>query len=115
MMGMASGIKPWKTVILETDRNTDSTGGRTDLWFTFLGIDQQNDLDKYAYVCFFSNNQSQTSYPADFILWTEKALGSNVCLSVRGDWTNSGTSWNRSEFATAGTQIDIYRIPKQFV
>jgi hypothetical protein len=111
MVQMAGEKLLWKTIVLDHDRISDSYAN-TVQWYAYLGIRERTDLDDYVYVALFSNNGA-TSYPADMIIWTNNKSG-NVCYpSIRQDWSNGmgGTSV-RSLFATAGTMIDVYRLPK---
>ena len=111
MAQMAGEKLLWKTVILDSNRVSDAYAN-TNAWYKFLRVSEQTDLDDYVYVALFSNN-SATSYPADMIIWTNNKSG-NICYpSIRQDWSNGmGGASTRSLFATAGTRIDVYRLPK---
>lgn len=99
---------PWKTVTLEEDHTRDAVGTPT-YWKTFFGLDNE-DFDNNYFCAFFGNNTA-SNYACDFILWTNIS-GSLITLSVRQKWTNAMFTTGRSLYASAGTVIKIYKIPK---
>ena len=108
MMQMASGQNVlWKTVTLQEDKlsATDS------YWIQYLDISNQTDLDNWLYFVLFTNNTAQ-SYAADFIVWTNNSSNSRIIVSSRSNYSDVSKSASRSLYATAGTQIDVYRLPK---
>lgn len=97
----------WKTIILEESHENDNIGNPT-YWHDYLGI---VDDDNYIYVCvFIGNNASNRSYRVDSIAF----FAANCIASVRYDYTNisTGTATNRSLWASVGTKICCYKLPK---
>jgi hypothetical protein len=110
MASMAGNALLWKTIILDADRATDEIATPV-IWAEYLGISGQTDLDKYVYVVLFSNNTDAT-YPADLICFTNNKNGNIAYPSVRADWSNVGGTATRSLYASANTRIDIYKLPR---
>ena len=109
MTQMENSCYLWKTIILTSDRVTDTTAN-TNAWISFLGLNSVTDFDKYYYVVVFSNNKA-VNYPANMIWYNYPGYDNGDSVSVRQSWTNVGTG-NKSVYASTGTRIDIYKIPK---
>ena len=101
----------FKTVTLAEDHKTDAVGNPI-YWHDYLGID---DEANYIYVCVFTNNTATASYRASCIAYFAKTGGvSPMHINYRNSYTAVATNYvsNRSLYATAGTVINVYRIPK---
>ena len=108
LAGGYGGSALWKTVTLEEDHTRDAVGVPT-YWKTFFGLDNE-DFDNNYFCAFFGNNTAP-NYACDFILWTNIS-GSLITLSVRQNWTNAMFTTGRSLYASSGTVIKIYKLPK---
>lgn len=94
---------PWKTVTLEEDHTRDAVG-LVSYWGTFLEIPEDAD---YMYFADFANNSASGTTKCDFIWWKGTAT-----ISARGGYANISGATVRSCYATMGTVIKIYKIPK---
>lgn len=94
---------PWKTVTLEEDHTRDAIGLVT-YWGTFLEI--PNDPDN-TYFADFTNNSAAGTIKCDFIWWKGTAT-----ISSRNNYSNISNATVRSCYASAGTVIRIYKLPK---
>lgn len=104
-------ISLWKTVTLTENHTSDSVGNPI-YWHDYLGID---DEANYIYVCVFTNNTASANYRASCIAYFAKSGAiSPMHINFRNSYTNVATNYasNRSLYASAGTVINVYRIPK---
>lgn len=113
MLSMGS-MKLFKTIVLEENHTNDETGN-AQYWYNFFGeyIDTNSTL-----ICVFTNNDSSGSpTPQYFVNIIAYACDTNNGVrtwNVRSSYFNEaiGTSNQRSLWASQGTVIKLYRIPK---
>lgn len=98
------GSTLWKTVTLEEDHIKDNVG-LVSYWGSFLGI--PDDADN-TYFADFANNSAEGVTKCDFIWWK-----GTTTISARGNYGNISGAIARSCYATIGTVINIYKMPKQ--
>ena len=110
-------LELWKTVTLEEDHTSPSTGNPV-YWRSFLGISEQDILDGYIFLIITSNNSGYLNKTASYYmgngLYFRDALADGVpfvnCVIARVPFGN-GASY-RSDYytyANAGTVFNIYR------
>ena len=102
--GYGGGSALWKTVTLEEDHTRDAVG-LVSYWGTFLGV--PDDADN-TYFADFTNNSAIGVTKCDFIWWK-----GTTTISARGNYGNISGATARSCYATIGTVINIYKLPKQ--
>lgn len=111
MLSMAQEKYLWKTVTLEEDHLADATGV-LGYWINqYLGIITQPSWGDYVWCCVFTNNNA-SSLRADFITVTKDNNGTQRQASARNGWTDITTGSARSLYASAGTVINVYKLPK---
>ena len=109
MLSMAQVKYLWKTVTLEEDHTSDSTGLIT-YWVQFLGIQSQDDKENYTWAIVFQNN-ILTNIAADFICGVYNG-NTFKSMSARDKWSNNSISQARSMYASAGTVIYVFKLPR---
>lgn len=109
MSQMAQKKYLWKTVTLEEDHTSDSTGLIT-YWVQFLGIQSQDDKENYTWAIVFQNN-TLTNIAADFICGVYNG-NTFKSMSARDKWSNLSASQMRSMYASTGTVIYVFKLPR---
>lgn len=100
------GTKPWKSVTLTESYTTNST----TILAEHFGVPTTGTVG-YIYIAIFCNNSAQ-SYPVDMCAWVVRTDGTTrTQISWREDWGNVSTSTGRTLNASAGTRVDIYKLP----
>lgn len=108
LMSMASSQNLlWKSMTLSEDYTTNNTNNLA----SFLGVSDQTDLGDYYYFAVFTNN-SASQYAVDFVWWSNDSGGTLKTSSGRDDLSSVSSSLGRTLNASAGTVINVYKLPK---
>ena len=112
MLSMASGKTVlWKSITLDEDHTRDATGLLTYWVNTFLNITGQPDFTQNVWCVVFSNNSS-SFFGADFICISANENNEQRQASARSGWSDWSTGNARSLYASAGTVVNVYKLPK---
>ena len=102
--------RPFKTVVVQEDHTKDAVGAPL-YWESYLGLPEIADYDNFMYMAFFKNNTCGF-YPVDLIMWIKNKNGDIVRESARADFSNWNATTGRSLYCSAGTIIELYKIPR---
>ena len=112
MSQMANGKTVlWKSITLEEDHTNDATGTLVYWIDTFLNITSQPDFAQNVW-CVVFNNNSSSFYGADFICVSATENNVQKQASARSKWSDWTTGYARSLYASVGTVINVYKLPK---